>query len=301
MFAESRHLSLRGVPGTIRTEVVRLEELGITLGRVVSTGHEIELKDSGNFTFLMPSAGRLDILVGGNEYRAIPGGPLVFRPTERRTRASPMFARRFRATTLQVSSARLEALALNEGLSIGAVFPGDAEGLSGEIGTYLASQLPLFVDSILLRPSEALPQRVAGLIASLIDDQLCEIVGASVENRWSRKVVPAFHRVRKAEEIMHAHSDEPLSVREIAQSLGVTLRSLQLAFAEIHDGLSPRDVLNRIRLEKARARLLAAEGDVQVTTIAMDSGIFHLGRFSQAYARTFGEKPSETLRRRRAS
>ncbi|MFN4203359.1 MAG: helix-turn-helix transcriptional regulator [Tabrizicola sp.] len=301
MFAESRYLSLRGVPGTIRTELVRIEESGISLGRVVSTGHEIELKDGGNFTFLMPSAGRLDILVGGNEYRAIPGGPMVFRSTERRTRASPMFAQWFKATTLQVSNARLEALALAEGLSVGAAFPGDAEGLAGDIGTYLASQLPQLVDSILLRPSEELPQRVSELIAGLIDDQLCEIMGVAVESRWSRKVLPAFHRVRKAEEIMHAHSDEPLSVLQIAHLLGVTLRSLQLAFAEIHDGLSPRDVLNRIRLEKARARLLAADGDVNVTSVAMDSGIFHLGRFSQAYARTFGEKPSETLLRRRAS
>lgn len=100
---------------------------------------------------------------------------------------------------------------------------------------------------------------------------------------------------------MHANSDEPLSMQEIAQVLGVSLRSLQLAFAEVYGGLSPRDVLNRIRLEKARARLLAADGNAQITTIAMDSGLFHLGRFSQAYARAFGEKPSETLLRRRVS
>ena len=134
----------------------------------------------------------------------------------------------------------------------------------------------------------------------MIEDVLCEALGATIEQQSSRRIFPAFHRVRQAEELMYAHSDEPLAMRDIAKFLGVSLRSLQLAFAETHDGLTPRDVLNRIRLEKARARLLAADGDAQVTTVAMDSGLFHLGRFSQAYARAFGEKPSETLLRRRA-
>jgi transcriptional regulator GlxA family with amidase domain len=31
----------------------------------------------------------------------------------------------------------------------------------------------------------------------------------------------------------------------------------------------------------------------------MDCGFFHLGRFAQAYARAYGERPSETLARRR--
>ncbi|MDP5349628.1 MAG: helix-turn-helix domain-containing protein, partial [Paracoccaceae bacterium] len=68
----------------------------------------------------------------------------------------------------------------------------------------------------------------------------------------------------------------------------------------VYGGLSPRNVLNGIRLEKARARLLAAGGDGKVTTVAMDSGIFHLSRFAQAYTRAFGERPSETLARGRA-
>jgi transcriptional regulator GlxA family with amidase domain len=99
--------------------------------------------------------------------------------------------------------------------------------------------------------------------------------------------------------MMHDQSDEPMSIRNIAQSMGVGLRSLQLAFAEVYGGLGPRDYLNRIRLDKARQRLLAAHGDCQVTKIALDSGFFHLGRFAQTYARTFGERPSQTLARSR--
>jgi transcriptional regulator GlxA family with amidase domain len=86
---------------------------------------------------------------------------------------------------------------------------------------------------------------------------------------------------------------------DLAQRLEVSLRSLQLAFREVHDGLSPRQVYNQIRLDRARQRLLQASGGDQVTTIALDSGFAHLSRFAMSYARAFGELPSETLARRR--
>jgi transcriptional regulator GlxA family with amidase domain len=88
-------------------------------------------------------------------------------------------------------------------------------------------------------------------------------------------------------------------MRELAQSLGISLRSLQLAFQEVH-GHGPREALNRIRLEKARQRLLAAREEGRVTAIALESGFSHLSRFAQSYAQAFGERPSETLLRRRA-
>lgn len=299
MFSESRHLSVIGTSGSVVTELIKIEDKEVALGRVTSTGHEIELNDSGNFTFLLPTAGRLDIQISGTEYRSLPGMPLAFRPTERRTRASPGMARRFRATTLQVSFDRLNRLASRCENSASKAFSQDADRLSGPVGQYLARQLPVLVDDILLRPEAVLPPKVVKGIAGLIDDQLCEFLCIAVENQSARRVLSAFHRVRQAEEVMHARSDEPLSMQELAEQLGVCLRSLQLGFIEVH-GFGPRDVLNRIRLEKARQRLLAANEVGQVTTIALDCGFFHLSRFAQVYARTYGERPSETLARRRA-
>ena len=51
------------------------------------------------------------------------------------------------------------------------------------------------------------------------------------------------------------------------------------------------------RLEAARGSLLAArrEGGT-VTEIAMQYGFFHLSQFAQDYRKSFGERPSETLR-----
>ncbi len=203
--------------------------------------------------------------------------------------------------TLQVPLALMNAIAQSIETTPDKVLSRDGTALTGEVGQSLSRLLPQLSDDLMLRPSETPPPRMVRAIKLLVEDVLCEMMGKIIEEQSWRRVFPAFHRVRQAEEIMHANSDEPLSMQEIAQVLGVSLRSLQLAFAEVYGGLSPRDVLNRIRLEKARARLLAADGNAQVTTVAMDSGLFHLGRFSQAYARAFGEKPSETLLRRRVS
>ena len=37
---------------------------------------------------------------------------------------------------------------------------------------------------------------------------------------------------------MQAHSDEPISMSKLAESLGVSLRSLQMAFAEVYGKLA---------------------------------------------------------------
>jgi len=51
-----------------------------------------------------------------------------------------------------------------------------------------------------------------------------------------------------------------------------------------------------LRLTQARRALLSAERGT-VTQIAMRFGFLELGRFAVDYRSTFGERPSETLRR----
>jgi transcriptional regulator GlxA family with amidase domain len=99
-------------------------------------------------------------------------------------------------------------------------------------------------------------------------------------------------------EIMRTRSDEPLSMVDLARELGLGVRSLQLAFQTVL-GEGPRARLTRIRLERARERLLAGDPHDEVTTIALDCGFTHLSRFAGAYLRAYGERPSDTLARRR--
>jgi transcriptional regulator GlxA family with amidase domain len=147
--------------------------------------------------------------------------------------------------------------------------------------------------------SPPLSAKAIAATAVLIEEFLSELIHRSTAVPTEERVLPAaWSRVRMAEELMRARSDEPLSMAAVAREVGVGLRSLQLAFMEAR-AMGPRDVLLRMRLERARERLQSAGPAETVTTIALDCGFAHLGRFPAAYRTAFGELPAETLARSR--
>lgn len=89
-----------------------------------------------------------------------------------------------------------------------------------------------------------------------------------------------------------------LKIRALARAAGVSPRTLCREFAR-QCGAPPITHLRRERLEGARRHLLRARSGETVTSVALDWGFVHLGRFAAAYARRFGERPSVTLRRTR--
>jgi AraC-like DNA-binding protein len=102
--------------------------------------------------------------------------------------------------------------------------------------------------------------------------------------------------LRKAEEFVKEHLDEPITLTLIAKEIGVSARSLQAAF-QLHRGYSPMQFLKERRLELAHQRLLKATPGTTIAAIATTAGMDHLGRFSVDYKKRFGESPSQTLRR----
>lgn len=105
---------------------------------------------------------------------------------------------------------------------------------------------------------------------------------------------PAPRHVRRAQEYMRAHAAEPLTLAEVAQTAGVSLRTLSAGFQACH-GTSPMRWLREVRLQGAHADLSRANGSV--ADIALRWGFAHFGRFAAEYARRFGQSPSRTLRR----
>ena len=84
----------------------------------------------------------------------------------------------------------------------------------------------------------------------------------------------------------------------LAKAAGVSPRSLQRHFAQVL-GLAPHAVVQRRRLAAARQTLLSGEVS-SVLDAALRHGFDHPGRFAIAYTRTFGQRPSATLRAARA-
>jgi transcriptional regulator GlxA family with amidase domain len=105
---------------------------------------------------------------------------------------------------------------------------------------------------------------------------------------------------RAATELMERDPAEPLDLAALAKHSGVSVRTLQEGFLELH-GRSPTAHLRRLRLERAHERLCRPTPDTTVTDVALASGFTHLGRFAEAYRRHFGQPPSQTLARSRTT
>lgn len=98
-------------------------------------------------------------------------------------------------------------------------------------------------------------------------------------------------RVRLALDHIADHLGEPLTVTDIAEAAGLSVRTLQRAFRE-QLGTSPLDHVQQERLHAARADILA--GEEPISDIAFRWGFSHPSRFAAAYRRVFGEQPSQT-------
>ncbi len=102
--------------------------------------------------------------------------------------------------------------------------------------------------------------------------------------------------VRRLDEFLKTHFDEPIYMSQLCDVTGVSERSLRNACHAVC-GTSPKRYLTRRRMEAVRRALATARpGEATVTRIATDYGFFELGRFAVMYTSLFGERPSETLR-----
>jgi AraC-like DNA-binding protein len=109
---------------------------------------------------------------------------------------------------------------------------------------------------------------------------------------------PAAPRdIKRAVDYLEGHLDLPVTIADLVVASQVPGRTL---FQHFHDfkGTSPMRYLREARFERVHCALLAAEPEESITAIATHWGFTHLGRFAVGYRRRFGERPSDTLRRK---
>jgi len=102
---------------------------------------------------------------------------------------------------------------------------------------------------------------------------------------------------KRAQEFLEEHYWDSVHMEDLCRTAGVGIRTLQRCFREYFD-LTITDYLKTLRLNAAWRDLAAADpSQTSVTTIALEHGFGHLGRFSVEFRDRFGESPSETLAR----
>lgn len=109
---------------------------------------------------------------------------------------------------------------------------------------------------------------------------------------------PVPRHVRRAEEYIRAHAGSDLTLADIAQAAGTSVRSLTEGFRRYRD-TTPMRYLRDVRLDGVREALCRGEAGTSVAAVAARFGFVHPGRFAADYQRRFGERPSDTLRRAR--
>ena len=124
----------------------------------------------------------------------------------------------------------------------------------------------------------------------------------SLPHNQSEKLFKNYHNqvapglVRRAEEYMRAHLNEAVTIIDLLRICDCSRSVLFLAFKNAR-GYTPMEFLTEQRLQGTRKKLLKQHPEDSVSSIALEYGFNHLGRFSQAYKKRFGEFPSKTLGR----
>ena len=100
-------------------------------------------------------------------------------------------------------------------------------------------------------------------------------------------------RVASAVGLMESHIEDPLSIEQISEIVGLSSRRLESLFKDAL-GQGPRDYYLGHRLNAARRQLMA--GTASTIQIATSCGFNSAAAFSRAYRNRFGESPTETRR-----
>lgn len=101
-------------------------------------------------------------------------------------------------------------------------------------------------------------------------------------------------QVRRAEEYMEAHWDQPLTMEQIADACQTSVRSLFHTFRKSRNH-SPMEWLRMVRLRHAREMLIEGKHGTSVTDVALACGFSNVGHFARYYRQHFDERPSDTL------
>lgn len=137
-----------------------------------------------------------------------------------------------------------------------------------------------------------------GALAPIADRHIAELVAAlcaSDSVDAGRRARPAIGPARVAamrEIIARAYANPCLSMRQVAEAVGVSGRAGYLAFKEA--GLSFTDELHAVRLERAREQLLGS--DARVIDVAFATGFSDASHFHRLFKRRFGCRPVEIRR-----
>lgn len=295
LFTDHNSFKMREAPRReLHTGIGSLDAFDASFMNIESSGHEIDVCDDTYLTVMLPVQGKVAVQSGLGQFTADSGGVLTFLPSARKTYVQPSGEGNFKAFLLKVPLTSV-SLSMKFNLTRARIIH-DAL-LPAQKNSHVAlRELINYATTDCASETPVLSSKAAQLsLETLLWEHTRVFLDAHTSD--GRRGTPSSTRsVMRAIEYMHSNFAEPLTIEAIATEIGVTTRGLQSAFSQVAS-LTPWECLTTIRLQNAHLLLRSDQDGRTVTRIALDSGFSHLGRFSKAYFETFGELPSETLKR----
>jgi AraC-like DNA-binding protein len=276
-------------------EVIQLGPL--TVGQISHAGTvTFRVSELDAYHVSIPTTGRLHALHAGHEVVATPSTAVVFGP------GNPVFTRH-EQNSVQLS-VKIERKALEEELAglLGRPIEGPIDlppaiDLSSGPGHSWSLLVRLLRDELEFEQGLIFHPLIAEHLRSTVLSGLL----LSVPHRYHRELTaPATagppRAIRRVVDAIHDEPERAVTVADLAQIGGMSVRSLQEGFRR-HLGCAPMAYLQQVRLGRAHDDLRESDPmRVTVAAIAHRWGFAHLGRFASAYRARFGQSPSETLR-----
>lgn len=113
---------------------------------------------------------------------------------------------------------------------------------------------------------------------------------------WIRGRCQRHALLTQAKEFIREHLADPVRVMDVAVSLGITVRTLELIFHDLLN-VTPQCYILTLRLYEFHRALKKSTPEQGVAAIAGEWGFWHLGQLAKDYRERFGDLPSQTLAR----
>jgi AraC family transcriptional regulator, ethanolamine operon transcriptional activator len=157
--------------------------------------------------------------------------------------------------------------------------------------TRRARKLSVFHSDLLAQSDlEVVPDGLASIKSRISDAILSLIPSAEViEGLHSRARI-----ARAVLQLLHDRRETPPSVTEMCELVGARERTLFLSCIEAF-GHPPAQLSLELRLNAVHRALAHPATGTSITSVAVQYGFIHFGRFAAMYCRQFGELPSATL------
>ncbi|MEI6491078.1 MAG: AraC family transcriptional regulator [Verrucomicrobiota bacterium] len=239
-------------------------------------------------TVYLPLAGSMKISVVKQKLSAVQGGPaLIPAATPIEFHATPI-----RCILLEIPSSKLQGDLSALGCDGKNILPTAWEPGSHE-AEKITTTLEFVMDYLSREDRDDIPPMLLRRLESLVIGCLAEALAARTGTRQptGQKIgrISIEDMRQKVADCLHSNCNN----EELAAYAGVTTRTLQQQFLKYFH-TTPTAYVQEQRLAAARNELRDPVNKKTVTRIASDLEFHHLGRFSTAYRRKFGESPSQT-------